>query len=67
MIKTGNAGDLQPNEMIVGEKAAVDDEYDNLFQIGLNGRRSQGVGKNAGNTGFGSWNLSPPQTPAVGK
>jgi RNA polymerase sigma factor (sigma-70 family) len=55
MIRTGNAGGLQPDEMIVAEKAAVDDEYDILFQIGLYGQRSQGVGKEAGQSGRASF------------
>ena len=55
MIRTGTAQDLQPDEMIVAEKAAVDDEYDALFLIGLNSRRSQGVGKKAGENGWGSF------------
>ena len=55
MIRTGNAGDLQPDEMIVAEKAAVDDEYDELFQIGLYGQRFQGVGKKTGENGASSW------------
>ena len=68
MLKTGNAGDLQPDEMIVTERAAVDDDYDTLVQIGLNSRSSQSVGKNQGKSGSGgSWSPGPPQTPAVGK
>jgi len=55
MIRTGTVGDLQPDEMIVAEKAAVDDEYDELFQIGLLGRRSQGVGKKTGQIGWSSF------------
>jgi len=51
MIRTGNAGCLQPDEMIVAEKAAVDDEYDILFQIGLYGSRFLGVGKKGGENG----------------
>jgi len=66
-IRTGNVSDLQPDEMIVAEKAAVDDEHDNLFEIGLNSLRSQGVGKNTGNTGSGRWTTNPPQTQTVGK
>ena len=55
MIRTGAVGDLQPDEMIVAEKAAVDDEYDELFQIGLYGQRFQGVGKKTGENGASSW------------
>ena len=53
MIRTGTVGD--PDEMIVAEKAAVDDEYDALYQIGLNSRRSQGIGKKTGENGSGTW------------
>lgn len=67
ILKTGTVSNLQPNEMVVAEKAPVDDDYDNLFQIGLNSRRSQGVGKNSGNTAMGSWSPSAAQVPAVGK
>ena len=67
VIRTGNVSDLQPDEMIVAEKAAVDDEHDNLFEIGLNSRRSHGVGKNAGNSSSGRWTIDPPQTQTVGK
>jgi RNA polymerase sigma factor (sigma-70 family) len=67
MIKTGKMADLQPGEMVVGEKAPVDDDYDSLQQIGLNGRKSIGVGKHAGNNSGGSWSFSAPQTPVVGK
>jgi hypothetical protein len=35
MLKTGNVSDLQPNEMVLSEKAPVDDKYDNIFEIGL--------------------------------
>jgi len=55
MIRTGTVGDLQPDEMIVAERAAVDDEYDELYYIGLYGRRSQGVGKKAGENGWSSF------------
>jgi len=67
VIRTGNIGDLQPDEKIVAEKAAVDEEHDNLFQIGLDSRSSQGVGRNRGNTGSGRWTTNPPQTQTVGK
>ena len=62
VIRTGNVSDLQPDEMIVAEKAAVDDEHDNLFEIGLNSQRSHGVGKNTGNTGSGRWTISSKRT-----
>ena len=67
VIRTGDVRDLQPDEMIMAEKAPVDDEHDNLFEIGLNSQRSHGVGKNTGNTGSGRWTTNPPQTQTVGK
>jgi hypothetical protein len=48
MLKTGNVSDLQPGEMVVGEKAPVDDQYDTLWQIGLTNFLWQGTGKNQG-------------------
>lgn len=47
MIGSGNVGDLQPGQMLVSEKGAVDNEYDYIFQIGLNRRIAWGVGQNA--------------------
>jgi len=67
MIRTGNVADLQPDEMILAEKAAVDDEYDNLIQISLNSWKSQSVGKYTGNTAYGRWSSGASQTQAVGK
>ncbi len=67
VMRTGNIGDLEADEMIIAEKAPVDDDYDQLFQIGLNSRRSHGVGKNAGSSGSGYWRPSAPQAPAVAK
>jgi RNA polymerase sigma factor (sigma-70 family) len=67
VLKTGNVSDLQPNDMVLAEKAPVDDQYDNLFQIGLNSRNSQGTGKNSGNTGMGTWSSGTSQGQAVGK
>jgi cell division protein FtsL len=46
MTVTGNVRDLQPGQLIVAERAAVDDEYDYLFQVGLNSQSSRGVGQN---------------------
>ena len=67
MLKTGNVSDLQPNDMIVAEKSAVDDEYDSLFQIGLNSRQSRGVGKNSGTRSGGSWASATPKVQDTGK
>ena len=61
MLDTGNVADFPKDELFIGEKNAVDDEYDNLFEIGLNSRQSRGVGKNAGNTGTGSWSTPKAQ------
>jgi hypothetical protein len=49
VIGTGNIRDLQPGQLIVAEKSAVDDEYDSISQIGLNIQKSLGVGQ-MGNT-----------------
>ena len=46
MLKTGNVSDMRLAEMVIAEKAPVDDQYDSLFRIGLNGFGSQGGGKN---------------------
>jgi RNA polymerase sigma factor (sigma-70 family) len=44
MLKTGNVGDLQPNEMVLAEKAPVDDKYDYIYEIGLTGYKTHLVG-----------------------
>jgi len=67
VIRKGSVIDLQPEEMIVAEKAVVDDEYDNLFEIGLNSFKSQGVGTHTGNTHYGRWSFVVPPTQTVGK
>ena len=67
MFKTGNVSDLQPNEMVIAEKAPVDDQYDTVFQIGLNGCKFQGVGKTAVVNGMSTWAVSPSQGQATGK
>ena len=45
MLKTGNANDLPPGALVIGEKAPVDDQYDTLWQIGLTNFVWQGTGK----------------------
>jgi len=67
MLKAGNLSDLQPNDLIVGEKAPVDDQYDNIVQIGLNILRTQGVGENTGHTGSRSWSSTASRVPAADK
>jgi RNA polymerase sigma factor (sigma-70 family) len=55
MLKSGSVKDLPPNELVVGEKAPVDEQYDSLFQIGLNGNKSQGIGALSGRSTGGTW------------
>jgi hypothetical protein len=69
MIGTGNVRDLQPLQMVIAEKAVVDDHYDSLFQIGLDGRKSQSFGPN-GNVGESvAWssNSNTSEPPSTGK
>jgi hypothetical protein len=54
VIGTGTVRD-QPGQMIVAEKAAMDDEHDYLFQIGLNSQRSQGVGQDGKISSTSAW------------
>jgi hypothetical protein len=55
MLKTGNVSDLQPSDMLVAEKAPVDDKYDVLFEIGLAGAKSHGIGERSGESGMSTW------------
>jgi RNA polymerase sigma factor (sigma-70 family) len=66
MLNTGNVNDLQPGDMVVAEKAPVDDQYDTLWQIGLTNFQWHGTGKDNRAFGKGSWpaNISRPGTPA---
>jgi hypothetical protein len=58
MLKTGDANDIKQNEMVVSEKAPpADDKFDTIFQIGLNGYRSVGIGDNH-STSMGSFSSS---------
>jgi RNA polymerase sigma factor (sigma-70 family) len=61
MLKTGNVSDLQPDDMLLAEKAPADDKYDVVFEIGLAGSKSHGIGERSGQTGTASW--APPQLP----
>ncbi len=45
MLMSGDAGKLKGHEMVVGERAPVDAEYDSLLQIGLNAQSLKGVGQ----------------------
>jgi gas vesicle protein len=64
MLKTGNVSDLQPNDMLVAEKAPVDDKYDVMIEIGLAGNKSHGIAERRGETGTGTW---APWRPPDGK
>lgn len=44
MLKAGNVSDLQPGDMLLSEKAPVDDKFDYLYEIGLTGFKSHLVG-----------------------
>jgi hypothetical protein len=59
MTKTGNVSGLQPDEMVITEKAPVDDQYDILYQIGVNGGREQGIGARSGQSGAMTWGYRP--------
>ncbi len=65
MLNTGNVRDLQPLQMAVGEKAAVDDQYDTLFQIGLDGLKSQGFGQNGNVSETTAWSSSTEPAPTA--
>jgi RNA polymerase sigma factor (sigma-70 family) len=60
MLKSGSVKDLQPNEPVVAESAPVDDQYDDLFQIGLNSNTSQGTGQLTGQSSHGTWTDEDP-------
>ncbi len=66
MIETGNVREF-PEQMIVAEKAAVDDQHDYLFQIGLNVFRSTGVGQNANSVVTTAWSPRTPPARSVVK
>lgn len=55
MLKTGNVNDLQPGELVIGEKAPVDDQYDTLWQIGLTNFVWRGTGNDNRSFGKGGW------------
>ena len=40
MLKTGNVGALQSNDMVLAEISPVDDQYDYIYEIGLTGAKS---------------------------
>jgi hypothetical protein len=56
IVKTGNVNDLHPGDVLVAEKAPVDDQIDTLFTFGLHTWSWHGVGKNSGLTGSGGAN-----------
>lgn len=45
LLQTGNVSNIPAGEPVIVEKAPVDDEYDTLFKLGVNGYTMQGVGK----------------------
>ena len=53
MIKAGNVSDLQSGDMLITEKAAVDEHYDTLFQFGMHSWSYKGIGANKDHGGGG--------------
>ena len=45
MLHAGKLSDLAPEEPVIAEKAAVDDQFDTLFKIGANSYIMEGVGR----------------------
>ena len=59
LLHTGNVASVAAGEPVIVEKAPVDDEYDTLFKIGVNGYTMQGVGKWSTQPVFtNAWNTS---------
>ena len=56
IVKTGNVNDLHPGDVLVAEKAPVDEQNDTLFAFGLNTWSWHGVGTKSGQTGSGGAN-----------
>ena len=56
IVKTGNVNDLHPGDVLIAEKAPVDEQNDTLFAIGLNTWSWHGVGTKSGQTGSGGAN-----------
>ena len=56
VMKTGNVNDFYPGDVLVAEKAPVDEENDTLFTFGLNTWSWHGVGTKSGQTGSGGAN-----------
>jgi hypothetical protein len=56
IVKTGNVNDLHPGDVLIAEKAPVDEQNDTLFAIGLNTWSWHGVGTKNGQTGSGGAN-----------
>jgi hypothetical protein len=55
IVQAGSINNLQLDQAVVVEKAPVDDQFDSLFRIGFSGYKSEGIGKQSGATGSGSW------------
>jgi RNA polymerase sigma factor (sigma-70 family) len=56
VMKTGSVNDLHPGDVLIAEKAPVDEQNDTLFAFGLNTWSWHGVGTNSGQTGSGGAN-----------
>ena len=56
IVKTGNVNDLHQGDVLVAEKAPVDEQNDTLFAFALNTWSWHGVGTNSGQTGSGGAN-----------
>jgi len=56
IVKTGNVNDLHQGDVLVAEKAPVDEQNDTLFAFALNTWSWHGVGTKSGQTGSGGAN-----------
>jgi hypothetical protein len=55
MLKTGTVSDLQPGDMLLSEKAPVDDKFDYIYEIGLTGFKMHAIGDSNPTGGTGTW------------
>jgi hypothetical protein len=58
IVKSGNVNDLHLGDVLIAEKAPVDEQNDTLFAIGLSTWSWHGVGAKSGQTGSGGANPS---------
>jgi hypothetical protein len=56
IVKTENVHDLHLGDVLIAEKAPVDEQNDTLFAFGLNTWSWHGVGTKSGQTGSGGAN-----------